>query len=536
MRFASAPREWLNSTVRFGNVLTVLAKHGFAGLLRGEEHWPTPVELREAFEELGVVFLKFGQVLSTRGDLLPREYIAELEHLQDRLPPEDPQVIRSTIESELSDNIKRLFRSFDEEPLAAATIAQVHAAVLPDGRDVVIKVQRPGLDQRIAEDLAVMAFLAATLDALVPAARGYDAPSIVREFHMTLLRELDFRREAHNIRRFRSVLEDVERLTIPAVIETHSTSRVITIERAHGERLNNYVHAHPEAANALARRVLHLFLRQVFREGMFHADPHPGNFLVNDAGMLFLYDFGMVGEVDASERETMIDLLRATVQGDSRTAAEAYLDLGYVGPGADRQAVRDEISIFLRDLREQPVSELSVGRTLESLLRLGSRHGVRNPGSLLLLARAFITLEAVIRQLDPELNILEVFGEELPGLTRKRFSASQMAADAVDMARNIDRLVRQAPHDLRRVLRRLNEGDLGAVQVREHPSVSGERERAVRLIIRTIGSGFLTIAGAVMIVGAELSITDWRLLLGVALLGVGLMGMAATGVLEKLKW
>jgi len=536
MRLTAAPREWIQSTVRFGNVLTVLARHGFAGLLRGEEHWPSPVELREAFEELGVVFLKFGQVLSTRGDLLPPDYIEELEHLQDRLPPEDAKTIRQTIEDELGMPIDRAFRDFDEAPLAAATIAQVHPATLNDGRDVVIKVQRPNLDKRIAEDLAVMAFLVTSLDALVPAARRYDAPSIVREFHMSLLRELDFRRESHNVHRFRRVLDDFEDLSIPEVIDSHSSQRVITFERAHGKRLPEYAREFPGTGVDLARRIVRLFLRQVFQEGVFHADPHPGNFLVRDDGVLVMYDFGMVGEVDAAEREALVDLLRAVANGAARAAAEAYLDLGFAGPGAERQALRDEISSFLRDVREQPVSAISLGTTLEGLLRAGSRHGVRNPGSLLLLSRAFITLEAVTKQLDPNLNIVEIVAEALPDIARKRYSASRIAADAAEIARNVDRLIRQAPHDLRRVLRRLNEGDLGAVQVREHPTVSDERERAVRLIIRTIAAGFLTIAGAVMMVGAELELWDWRLLLGILLTGAGLTGLAATGVLEKLKW
>jgi len=507
----------------------VLSRHGFAGLLRGQGHWPKPTDVRAAFEELGVVFLKLGQVLSTRRDLLPPEYITELEKLQDDIPAESEQTVREVLEEELGQAQAEL-AGFDPQPLAAATIAQVHAAELRDGREVVVKVQRPGLEDRIAEDIVVLAYVAAALDGVVPAVRPFDPPAMVREFHAGLLRELDFRREARNVRRFRAALADEPGVWIPDVIPDLCTARVITFERSHGEHMRAFVGEHTDKAPALARQLAALFLRQVFAEGLFHADPHPGNFFVFPDGTLCLHDFGMIGELDPEMRDTLADLLEAVVRGNPAAASQAYFDFGLVGPDVDRRAVEDGIGELLREVRAAPLAEISVGDALTALLRLGSTYRIRNPGVLLLLTRAFVTLEAVMRSLDPNLNVLEAFQQALPDVTKRRFAPGRLAADAADAARSLDRLLREAPGELRHLLRRVSKGELGEVQVRDHPSATRERHRALLQLLRTLAAGFLTLAGAVL-----LRETGWRLGVGLALLAGGLGGMALTGLRRRFK-
>jgi ubiquinone biosynthesis protein len=443
---------------RLAQVTRVLASHGFGGLLRGEDHWPSPEQVRTAFEELGVVFLKLGQVLSTRRDLLPEAYIEELERLQDDVPAEDPGAMQGVIAAELGRPPDEVLASFDAEPLAAATIAQVHAARLADGREVVVKIQRPDLGDRIAEDLAVLAYLAAVLDTLAPTLRAFDPPAMVREFHSSLLRELDFRREARNVRRFRAALAGVKDVWIPDVIPEFSTAKVIMFERSHGTHFQAYLEQHPGQGPILARRLAAVFLRQVFEEGLFQADPHPGNFFVLADGTLCLHDFGMIGEIDPAMRDTLADLLAAVARGETRAVAQAYFDLGLVGPDVDRGTVEDAIGALLRDLRERPLAELSVGNALTALLSLGSSYRIRNPGVVLLLARAFLTLEAVMRMLDPQLDVLQTFRDALPGIAQRRFAPTRLAADAAEMARNVDRLLREAPAELRRGLRRFADG------------------------------------------------------------------------------
>lgn len=518
-------RAILQTTPRLAETFSVLGRHGFAGMLRGTEHWPAPQNVRAAFEQLGVVFLKLGQVLSTRGDILPPEYITELEHLQDRLPAEPFDAIARTVEEELGNPPDTLFDRFEREPLAAATIAQVHAARLSDGRDVVVKVQRPGLHDRIADDLAVLAYLAAVLDVVSSSLRPFDPPAMVREFHTSLMRELDFHREARNVQRFRAALGDAPGLWIPNVIPEFSTGRVITFERSTGARISTYVARHPERGPELAHRLAALFLRQVFEEGLFHADPHPGNFFVLEDGTLCLHDFGMIGEIDPPMRDALADLLAGFVRGDVRSVAQSYQELGLVGEDVDRRVLEDEVADLVREIRDRPLQQVSVGNALQSLLRLGGRHKVSNPGVLLLLARAFVMLESVMRSLDPALSVIDAFREAMPHIARRRFTPERLARDAGEVVRNLDRLLREAPGDIRRAVRRIGEGELGDVRVREHPTVLGERDRAVGLLIRTVAAGFLTLAGAVL-----LSATGWRLGVAVALLALGLGGLAATAV------
>lgn len=518
-------RGVLRTTPRLAETVRLLGRHGFAGILRGTEHWPTPQNVRAAFEQLGIVFLKLGQVLSTRRDLLPPEYIAELERLQDRLPSEPFDAIARIVEEELGGPPQTLFSEFAKEPLAAATIAQVHAARLRDGRDVVVKVQRPGLQERILEDLAVLAYLAAVLDVVSPSLRPFDPPAMVREFHTSLMRELDFHREAGNVRRFRAALADAPGLWIPDVIPELSTRRIVTFEHSTGLRISTYLTRHPEQGSELARRLASLFLRQVFEEGLFHADPHPGNFFVLEDGTLCLHDFGMIGELEPRMRDALADLLAGFVRGDVHSVAESYQELGLVGEDVDRRVLEGEVADLVREIRDRPLEQVSVGSALESLLRLGGCHRVSNPGVLLLLSRAFVTLEAVMRSLDPELSVIDAFREAMPRITLRRFTPERLARDAAAVAGNLDRLLREAPGEIRRAVRRLGEGELGDVRVREHPAVQAERERAVGLLIRTVGAGFLTLAGAVL-----LSTTGWRLAVAVGLLVLGLGGLGATAI------
>jgi len=530
MTALSGARDVASMTSRLATVTRILGKHGFSRLLRGGTHWPPPADVRAALESLGVVFLKLGQVLSTRRDILPSEYIAELEQLQDHIPPEDSRAVREVVQAELGSAPEELFSLFESTPLAAATIAQVHGARMPDGRDVVVKIQRSGLEETITQDLAILAYLASILDVVAPALRPFDLPAMVREFHQSLLHELDFQREARNVRRFRQALADVPHVWIPDVIQERTTTRVITFERSHGAHVNRFVADRPEQRSQVAHRLAQVFLRQVFEEGLFHADPHPGNFFVLEDGTLCLHDFGIIGEIDPPMRDALADLLTSFVRDDAKGAAVAYFDLGLAGPDVDRRVVEDEIRALLRKIRDRPLAEVSVGLALESLLRLGSQHRIRNPGSLLMLSRAFLTLEAVMRDLDPDLSVIDAFREAAPGIARKRFAPERLLSDAGEMGRQLERFVRESPAELRRALRRLADGDLGEVQIRDHPTLTELHGRQLGLLLRTVAAGFLAMAGAVL-----LQEQGWRLVTGAVLLSLGVGGLAATALRSKIK-
>ena len=517
-----SPRQ---SAPHFWRILRVLARHGFLRALRGKGRWPTPIQVREALEELGVVFLKFGQVLGVRRDLLPDAYIAELERLQDRLPAMPFETVRGIVEAALGAPLEARYARFATEPMAAATIAQVHEAVLADGRHVVVKVRRVGLDQRIAEDTATLTYLSATAERLVPRLRSFDLVGLVREFHETLRRETDLRLEGETIRRFRTACGDVAGLWIPDVLPELTAPAVLTLEFSPGERVDRYAEAHPEAKPALAQAIAALVLHQVFETGLFNADPHPGNVFVLPDGSLCLHDFGMIGELDEATREGITAILDATVRGDAKALTDAYLELGLVGQDVDRPALEEDLGALLRKIRERPLADVSIGDALTSLLRVGSEHRLRNPGALLLLTRAFLIAEAVLRRLDPAINVVEVFRGEVERVLQHRFSPGRIFAAARQAGLELDRLLRAGPGDLRRVLHRVGEGELGRVSAPALERTAQRANRGLERLTGTIGSAALLVAGALLV-----GVGGWHRVAGDGLLVAGTLGIGATGL------
>ena len=500
-------------------ILRILGRHGFLAALQGRGHWPSPVQVREALEEGGVVFLKFGQVLALRRDLLPDAYIVELDRLYGQLPPMALGDVLATVIDALGAAPSELFASFTEEPLAAATIAQVHRATLADGQLVVVKVRRPGLAPRVAEDTATLAYVAALAEQMAPGLRRFDLVGMVAEFRKSLGREMDFRIEAGSIRRFRAAMADVPGLWIPDVIPDRSGEAVLTLEHSPGERIDVYAAEHPEARAALTEPVAALVLRQVFEEGLFHADPHPGNLFVLPDGRLCLHDFGMIGELDEPTREGLTALLEAVVEGDARAATDAYLDLGIVAPDVDRAALERDLGELLKKIRERPLAEVSVGDALQSLLRVGSDHRVRNPGALLLLTRAFLIAESVLRQLDPALNVVEVFRRQLGEIAARRYAPGRLAARAMRGGRQLEQLLATGPGDLRRLLRRMADGEVGRVHTPGLERLGVRLSRGLERLAVAVASGALLVAGSMVMDGI-----GWRRVLGQALLALGILG------------
>ena len=510
---------------RLIRVLRVAQKYGLLRAVRRRREFPEPEKLRLALEELGVVYIKFGQVLALRRDVLPEAHVRELEHLHDHLPAEEWPRVRATIEADLGRPVNVAFAMIDETPLASASVAQVHTAMLADGRHVVVKVRRTGLAERIAEDLAVLAYVATMAEQAVPQLRTLDLTSMVRELRDSLRRELDLSLEAHTIGRFRASLADEPTVWIPDVIAERSGEAVLTLEHSPGERIDNYATRHPEHRRQLAAALAALLLRQVFDTGLFHADPHPGNLFVLPDGRLCLHDFGMVGELDARLREGLGDLLEAVVRGDERAAADAYLKLGLLGRDVDRVALESDLALLLQNVRERPLAEVSVADTLQSLLRLGGQHRVSNPGLLLLLARALLIAEALIRQLDPDVNVIELFAGAVRRSTLRRLTPTRLVADGERRLREAARLLRDAPVEVRRALTRLGDGELGRLSM---PAMEATARRASRGVERLTGgvvSGALLVAGGLLVLAG-----GWHLIVGDVLLASGIGGSLATAI------
>jgi ubiquinone biosynthesis protein len=512
----------LRAAPRLFQVLRVLARHGFLRAVRGKGHWPPPAEVRETFEELGLTFLKFGQLLAMRRDLLPETYINELERLHDQLPGQGIDAVRALIEAELNAPLSGLFASFSEAPLAAATIAQVHEATMHDGRHVAVKVQRPGLEAMIATDVAALAYLVRLGETLFPRLHAFDLPVLVREFANSLNRETDFDREARSIVLFRASLADIPDLWIPYVVAERTSGSVLTMEFSAGERVDLYAKQHPEAMPKAIHTLVRLMLQTIFEEGLFHADPHPGNVFVLPDGRLALLDFGMTGELDEQMRESLTLLLEAVVTGDARAAKEAYLEMAPQGvEKVNRAALLLDIKAVLREIHRAVPADVSIGHAFDSLLRAGSRHGVHNPAEFFLLTRAFVILEAMIRELDPAHDYLGAFREEVSRLSAQHFSLERIGARTGKLAREMDRLMMEAPGDTRRVLRRVADGNLGRLQAPGIEGLGGRVSRNLERLTGAITSAALVIGGAMLVLAP---LGGWHLILGDVMVLVGIGG------------
>jgi len=473
-------------------------------------------------EELGITFLKFGQVLAMRRDLLPDAYIDELEKLHDELPAMGTAVMRTTVERELGAPMSELFSLFIETPVAAATIAQVHEARLPDGRHVAVKVQRPGLKATISADIAALGYLVAVGERLFPRLRALDLRVVVNEFANSLNREIDFSREAHSIALFRRALAGVPDLWIPDVVAECSRGAVLTLEYSAGERIDFYARLHPEAMPQAINTLVKLMLRTIFEEGLFHADPHPGNVFVLPDGRLSLLDFGNTGELDEPMRESLIRLLEAIVKGDARAATEAYLEVSPASEEVNRAALLADIKAVLYEIRRSDLADVSIGEAFDSLLRAGSRNGVHNPGEFFLLTRAFVILESMVHELAPRCSCMESFREEISRLTEQHFSPERIKEKTTRLARELERLAEDAPGDTRRLLRRIAEGNLGQVQAPSLEALAGRISRNLGRLAGAIAFAALVIGGSMLLFTP---MGGWHHILGVTMISTGFVGM-----------
>ena len=506
---------------RLLQILLVLLRHNFLGALRGGKHLPQPKQVRETFEELGLIFLKFGQVLALRRDLLPDNYIAELELLHDEVPGLHIDAVRAMIEAELRAPMSTLFSYFNETPLAAATIAQVHEATTIDGRHVAVKVQRPGLDTVIATDIAVLNFLVVLAEKLFPGLRALELPLAVSEFEICLKRETDFGREGYSIERFRAALVNDPDVWIPGVLAEYSGRTVLTMEFSAGERVDFYAHRHPEAMPHAINTLVRLMLQSIFESGLFHADPHPGNVFVLPDGRLSLLDFGMTGDLDGTMRESLILLLEAVVKHDARGVKEAYLEMATASEKVNRASLLRDIKAVLYEIHRSDLTQVSIGGAFDSLVRAGSRNGVHNPSEFFLLTRAFVILESMIRQLDPHHNFIESFRIEIKRLTAQQFSITRIEEKTIKLGRDTERLVGDAPADIRRALRRVASGQLGHLQVPALEALGGRISRNLESLNRAIVAAALVIGGAMLVSNP---LATWHSELGEYMIIGGIIG------------
>ncbi len=369
-------------------------------------HAESPAQrLSRVLERLGTTFIKLGQGIGLRRDLLPDDYVEALEGLQDRVASFPGDVAVSAITTALGTPPAELFAEFDEEPMASASIAQVHHARLKDGTEVVVKVRRPDIKRQVAQDIWLLRTAVRGVLLVLPFLRRYRPLDIIAEAHEGLLQEMDFCQEARSVQRFREAFKDWKTLNIPAVFEEYSTDAVLVQECSSGRRVDD-----PSIRGdgpRLAKNFVDAYLHQFFILGLFHGDPHPGNLFIMDDGRICFHDFGLVGFMDRETRRNLAAFMQAFVRQDADWLLDAYLDLGVLAGDLDETAYRAGLEKLLDDYARLPLKDWSFAVAFVRIIRMGQGRDVRFPRSLLILMRTLFLMETTVRSLDPDFNLLD---------------------------------------------------------------------------------------------------------------------------------
>lgn len=486
-----------------------------------QKHAPRGQRLRQALEELGPVFVKFGQVLSTRPDLLPADIATELVKLQDDVPPFPGEQARAIIERAYGDSLDQHFKSFDPVSTASASVAQVHYAELLDGTEVVVKVLRPNVDKIIDRDLELLHALAELAERFWSEAERFKPKEIVGDYDKTIHNELDLMREAANASQLKANFAGSETIYVPKVYWQHTRRNVMVMERIYGIPIRDVerIKAAGIDLKKLAHDGVEIFFTQAFRDGFFHADMHPGNIFVSDEGQYRAVDFGIIGTLSAADRRYLAENLLAFFERDYHRVADAHIRAGWVPPGTVAEEFESAIRTVCEPIFAKPISEISFGGFLISLFRVAHRFKMPVQPQLVLLQKTLLNIEGLGRQLYPQLDLWETAKPFL-----EKWSDEQIGARAaVRVLRrelpNLFTLAPELPGLIHQVMQRIKNDEL-IIHTRDQESVELSRQiaRGQRRIARAI-IAFGLLLGAWLLLGAPTTALPW--LSAVLVLGGG---------------
>lgn len=486
----------------------------------------SPAEFANELEAMGPTFVKLGQMLSTRPDIVPPAYAEALERMQEDVTGVPFERIRAQVESELGVRISKAFAEFDQEPLGCASLAQVHAARLRDGREVAVKVQRPGVAQQLLGDLELLRGFAGAADRMTRIGRNVHFAEWLEEFSRSLMAELNYIAEAENLERFRSHLQPFPRLWVPCPYWDFTARRVLTMERARGIRVDQIpdLRRTEESMTPVAEDLLRAYLDQVFVHGEIHADPHPGNLRVMDDGRLAIFDLGMVANLPPKQRDRLLKLLFAAVDGRGEQVAEESIALGVRLEDYDEPRYLREVGQLIARYAAHRET-LSEGRTVLELVRIGTRCGLRTPPELSLLGKALLNLDTACRFLSPTLDTQGVVEDQLQHVMRARLRKSLSSPNLASELMEVQSLLREGPRKLSDILSLVAENrfQLRVTGLEESRLMENLQKIANRIAVGVVAAALILASALIMRVPTPHTLWGYPILaLLLFLLGVGL--------------
>ncbi|MGB3225409.1 MAG: AarF/UbiB family protein [Desulforhopalus sp.] len=461
---------------RFKNIVGTLAKYGFDEIVDrldvpGSDflHSIGPVDtnlqlserIRIVIEELGPTFVKFGQVMSLRPDLLPEELLSELEKLQDSVPAVESVDITAAIEISLKKPIAEVFSEFNLEPVAAASLSQVHKAILREnGKVVAIKVQRPDIAKDIVTDLDILESVCKFLDQQFTELQRYDLPGLAATVRHSLMQELDFKNELNNIKIARFYAENTD-VHIPVPYEEFSSKKLLVMDFCEGRKYKDLILASKADRKKIARQSFQLVVKQILRDGFFHADPHPGNLLVNDDLKLCIIDWGMVGRLTEQDRYMLVDILTAMVDKNSRELVDSFLQLCHARTKkVDKKSLERSFLTILDSYYALPLKDLEVGGLLKRFLATLREHDLQLPTDMVVMMKALITVEGSVRLLFPQLSVIEELRESVYRLSLERYKPGVLWRNFRGSLSSFLSLQRELPKHLVQIIEKIEAGEL----------------------------------------------------------------------------
>jgi ubiquinone biosynthesis protein len=484
--------------------------------------------LARDLESLGPTFIKLGQLLSTRADLLPRPYIQALARLQDDLVPFEYEEVERIVQEELGIRVSKAFAAFDRVPAAAASLGQVHRAVLRDGREVAVKVQRPGIREQVLKDLDALDEVARLMDRFTGARRNLDAVRVLDEFRRSLLVELDYRQEAQHLLTIRHELREFEQIVVPMPVDDYTSSRVLTMDFVRGTKITAISGVERTELNGeeLADALFRAYLHQILVAGTFHADPHPGNVFLTDDGRIALVDLGMVGRLTPPLQERLLRLLLAIGEGRGDEAASVSIELGERREDFDEPQIRRTITDLVAKYHQAPLRDLNVGRVMLEVSRSGAEHGLKMSPELAMLGKTLLNLDEIGRALAPEFDVNAAIRRNAVALMRRRMMKAVSPGNVLTSVLDVKEFAERLPGRVNRILDSVAANDLRLkVEIIDRGSIiDGFQKVANRIALGLVLAALIVGAAMLMQVQTEFTIFGYpglAMLLFIAAAGGG---------------